>query len=377
MRLGEFVTQPQGYKAFIPSKFPPKEAISMSPQIQLLTSDATLVAGKLDGISQLVPDIDFFTYMYVRKEAALSSNIEGTQATMHDALRADIKITEGVPSDVENILHYIEAINYGLSRLDQLPLSSRLIREIHDKLMRGTAEGIGKTPGQFRTTQNWIGGTRPDNADFVPPPPHELNRVLNDFEHFLNDNSEYPPLVKVALMHAQFETIHPFLDGNGRTGRLLISLFLCQQKVLEHPVLYLSEYFKRHREAYFSALSAYHNRSDTTAWLTFFLEGAKQVAEEAIVVSKKITTLREKDMEKIHSLSGKQAPTAIKLLLGLYRQPIVDVATVQEITGLSRPAANHIILKFISIGLLDQSDPTVTYGRQFVYTEYLNLFESK
>jgi Fic family protein len=372
--IGKFVTQPAGFKAFVPDTFPPKTPLNFRPQTQLLAADATLALGKLDGIAQLIPDIDFFIYMYVRKEATLSSNIEGTKATMHDSLKADLNITEGIPRDVENILHYVKAVNYGLARLKTMPLILRVIRELHEQLMAETAEGVGKTPGEFRKTQNWIGGTRPDNADFVPPPVHELSRVLGDFENFLNKQQPYPPLISAALMHAQFETIHPFLDGNGRTGRLLITMYLCRQKVLEYPILYLSEYFKRHRDTYFDRLSAYHNKGEVNEWVEFFLEGVAEVAREATEVSKRIITIREQDMTTVYGLGGKQAPTAVKLLKGLYSQPIVDVATAERITGLTRPAANQLIKKFVDLGILKPTDETVTYGRQFAYQSYIRLF---
>lgn len=374
MLIGKFVQQPEGFKAFMPDAFPPKNRIDFNPEIQILVTDATLALGKLDGIAQLIPDIDFFIYMYVRKEATLSSNIEGTKATMHDSLKADINITEGVPYDVENILHYVQAVNYGLKRLKDMPLMLRVVRELHEQLMLGTAEGEGKTPGEFRTSQNWIGGTRPDNADFVPPPVHELGRSLSDLENFLNKKQSYPALINAALIHAQFETIHPFLDGNGRTGRLLITLYLYQQKVLEYPILYLSEYFKRHRDTYFAKLSAYHNKGEVEQWVHFFLEGVAEVAKEATAVSKQIITIREKDMTTVHALGGKQAPSAVRLLRGLYSQPIIDVATSEKITGLSRPAANQLIKKFVELGILQQTDESVTYGRQFAYQSYINLF---
>lgn len=374
MLLGRFVQESQGFKAFIPETFPPKKRIEFSPEIQLLSTSATLALGKLDGIAQLIPDIDFFICMYVRKEATLSSNIEGTKATMHDSLKADINIVEGVPHDVENILHYVQAVNYGLKRLKDMPLVLRVIRELHEQLVEGTTEGQGKTPGKFRETQNWIGGTRPDNADFVPPPVHELGKALSDFEKFLNNDQVYPALINAALLHAQFETIHPFLDGNGRTGRLLITLYLYQQKVLEYPILYLSEYFKRHRDTYFARLSGYHNKGEVEAWVRFFLEGIADVAREATVISKQIITIREKDMTVVHGLGGKQAPSAVKLLRGLYSQPIVDVATAEKITGLSRPAANQLIKKFVELGILRQIDESVTYGRQFAYESYIKLF---
>lgn len=375
--LGNFVTQPQGYKAFIPNDFPPKGDLIFSSKVHLMNAEATLALGKLDGVAQLIPDIDFFTLMYVRKEAVLSSNIEGTKATMNDSLKADIKITEGVPGDVENIIHYIDAMNYGIRRFIDTPLTLRVIKELHYELMTGTQEGIGKTPGVFRTSQNWIGGTRPDNANFVPPPPHELSRTLSDFEKFINQSQSYPPLIKTALMHAQFETVHPFLDGNGRTGRLLITLLLCYDKVLEYPILYLSEYFKRNRDTYFYHLSDYHNKGNIDAWVLFFLEGVRDVASQATIMSKQIVELREQDMSKAHALGGKQAPSAIKLLVGLYGQPIVDIVTVQSITGLSRPAANGLVQKFIDIGILKQTDESVTYGRQFSYHKYLDLFSGE
>lgn len=374
MQLGHLVQQPQGFKAYIPDKFPPKKPLDLSSKVYLANDKATLALGKLDGVAQLIPDIDYFISTYAQKEASLSSNIEGTKATMHDALRAGIDMTEDIPDDVENIISYMRAINHGFSRAKEMPLTLNVIKELHQQLMQFTKEGIGKTPGEFRKTQNWIGGTRPDNADFVPPPPHELMRTLGDLENFINTPQPYPPLIVAALMHAQFETIHPFLDGNGRTGRLLVTLQLRHQEVLAYPILYLSEYFRRHRDTYFDRLADYHNKGDVERWLLFFLEGIAEIAAEATEVSKKVVTLRERDMTKAHSLGGKQAKTAIKLLHGLYKQPIVDVATVEKITGLSRPAANALVKKFTDIEILRQVDETDTYGRQFVYTEYLVLF---
>lgn len=375
MNVGNFVQQPQGFKAFIPSAFPSKKIISFSPEILIANDRASRTLGKLDGMAQIIPNIDYFLSTYIQKEAAVSSNIEGTKATMHDAFRANIGSEEGVPDDVENILSYIKAVKYGLQRLQESPLTLRVVRELHEKLMANTREGIGKTPGEFRTTQNWIGGTRPDNANFVPPPPKSLGGALAEAEKFLNTNQPYPPLIKAALFHAQFETIHPFLDGNGRTGRLLITLQLHQDKVLEYPTLYLSDYFKRHRDTYFDRLSGYHNKGEVDRWILFFLEGITTMAEEAIEVSKKLVALRNSDMEKVHSLGAKQAPTAVVLLRGLYEHPYVDIAKVEEITGLSRPAANALVKKFVDIGILHQPDTKTTYARTFAYLEYILLFE--
>lgn len=374
MQVGNFVQQTQGYKAFIPNDFPPKKMLTFSPDVYLANDRATLMLGKLDGMAQIIPDVSFFLSTYIQKEAALSSNIEGTKATMHDAIRAAVSPSDSIPDDVENIFSYIEAVKYGFGQVKDSPMTLRVIRELHRRLMANTREGKGKTPGEFRKTQNWIGGTRPDSADFVPPPPRELNKALADIERFLNLPQPYSPLIKVALLHAQFETIHPFLDGNGRTGRLLIALQLHHDRMLEYPVLYLSEYFKRHRDVYFDRLAGYHNRGEVERWVMFFLEGVVAIAEEAIQVSKKLVALREKDMTLAHSLGGRQAKTAIKLLEGLFGQPIVDVAKVEEITGLSRPAANALVKKFVDKEILRQVDKTDTYGRQFVYAEYLVLF---
>src|SRR3989344_8237233 len=260
MEIGKFVQQPQGFKAFVPAPFPPAERFIFSPLTENLHARASLMLGKLDGITQLLPDLDFFIYMYVRKEAALSSEIEGTQATMSDAIRAEVEITKDLPQDVDRILHYIEAMNYGLKRLEDLPLSLRLIREVHRALIADTGDAPGKTPGEFRTSQNWIGGASPATARFVPPPVTNMHHALDELEKFMHAKDGLPPLIKTALLHAQFETIHPFLDGNGRTGRLLITFFLCQQGVLERPVLYLSEYFKKNRELYFDLIHDYHNK---------------------------------------------------------------------------------------------------------------------
>lgn len=248
----------------------PRKILFFSKLTEQLHARASLFVGKLDGVTQLLPDIDLFIFMYARKEAALSSEIEGTKATMSDAIRAEVEMTSDLPPDVNRILHYIKAMNEGLRRLESLPLSNRLIREVHKTLLEGTGDEPGKTPGEFRTSQNWIGGASPSTARFVPPPVEEMKRALSEWEKFLHAESDLTPLIKTALMHAQFETIHPFLDGNGRVGRLLITFYLCHQGILERPVLYISEFFKKHREAYFDLLEAYHNKGDLEALGQFF-----------------------------------------------------------------------------------------------------------
>ena len=374
VHLGTFVKQPQGFKAFVPAHFPPKERFLFEPLTEQLHAKAALSIGKLDGITQLLPDLDFFIFMYVRKEAALSSEIEGTRATMSDSIRAEIEMTKDIPEDVDRILHYISAMNYGLNRLQTLPLSLRLIREVHKLLLEGTGDAPGKTPGDFRISQNWIGGATPATARFVPPPVKEMNHALNDLEKFMHDSIELSPLIKTALLHAQFETIHPFLDGNGRAGRLLTTFYLCQQGILERPTLYLSEYFKRHRDLYFDLLEGYHNRGEVEPWVNFFLEGIIDVAVKATETAKNINQLREVDTEKIQILGGRRTKNGMKVLRKLFELPIVNVKKVEEWTGLSRQSANILVSKFVELGILEQRDRNTTYGRDFEYKNYLKLF---
>ncbi|HVV15203.1 MAG TPA: Fic family protein [Candidatus Paceibacterota bacterium] len=375
MKIGEFIQQPQGFKTFVPDKFPHKDlsSVILNPQTSQLHARAAFLLGKLDGITQLLPDLDFFIFMYVRKEAAFSSEIEGTRATMIDAIRAEVELTRDLPNDVENILKYIDAMNYGLKRLENFPLSLRLIREVHKTLLEQTQGGIGKTPGEFRTSQNWIGGASPATARFVPPPVAAMHDALGDLEKFLHNSADIPPLIKTALAHSQFETIHPFLDGNGRTGRLLVTFYLCQQEVLERPVLYLSAYFKKHRDTYFDLLNGYHNKGEIVPWLNFFLEGVAEVAEAAIKVSQAINILREEDQMKIQAF-GRSAGVAMKVLRALYKLPIVDVRKIQELTGYSRTAANNFVKKLVDLEILVQRNKKATYGRQFEYARYLKLF---
>ncbi|OGL66794.1 hypothetical protein A2856_03465 [Candidatus Uhrbacteria bacterium RIFCSPHIGHO2_01_FULL_63_20] len=374
VNLGKFVSQPMGHKAFVPAKFPPTEPMAFTPLTAQLDAKATLAVGKLDGITQLLPDLDFFIFMYVRKEAALSSEIEGTRATMSDSIRAEIEMTKDIPEDVDRILHYIKAMNYGLKRLESFPLSLRLIREVHKTLLEGTGDAPGKTPGEFRRSQNWIGGASLQTARFVPPPVSEMDRALGDLEKFMHGKAGMSPLIKTALLHAQFETIHPFLDGNGRAGRLLVTFYLCQQGILERPTLYLSEFFKRNRELYFDLLEGYHNRSEVVPWVNFFLEGVADVAGKAVETSRKINDLREKDMARIHALGGRRTKTGMAALRNLYKLPIVNVGKVEEWTGLSRQGANTLVAELVNIGILEQRDRKTKYGRDFEYKDYLQLF---
>ena len=372
--IGKYIKQIEGYKAFIPEKFPPKNMSFQGERLIQLLSTSSLSLGKLDGLTRLVPDIDFFIFMYIKKEATLSSQIEGTKAQLTDALHAEIERSPELPPDVDDILHYIEAMNIGLNELKNIPLSLRLIKKIHQVLLTEARSTFFPYPGEFRKTQNWIMGTNPNNARFVPPPPDYVTLAMTDLENFFYSYRNIPILIKIGLIHAQFETIHPFIDGNGRTGRLLITLYLCQEKLLERPVLYLSEYLKKNRDLYFAKLDEYR-KGNVFLWLEFFLEGVGKVAEEAIETSNKIIELREKDQQKIMKL-GKGTKNAIKLLKNLYKLPIINVKKVEEFTGLSREGANRLVKKFVKLDLLVPKEKEKKYGRIFIYKEYLHLFEN-
>jgi len=373
--IGKYIQQKSGYKAFIPEKFPPAEIPLSEPKIIKLLANANLQLGKLDGLTKLLPDIDFFIFMYINKEAAYSSQVEGTRAKLTDALQAKVERTPDLPKDVDDILHYIKAMNEGLKRLDKLPLSLRLIKEVHATLLTKSRSSTYPHPGEFRKSQNWIMGTSPADARFVPPPPEYVMEALSDLEKFFYSHKDIPILIKVGLIHSQFETIHPFLDGNGRTGRLLITFYLCQQGILERPVLYLSEHFKKHRDLYFSMLDEYR-KGNIVSWLEFFLKGVVRVAGEAITTSNKVIDLREKDLHKVSEL-GRASKNAIILLRNLYRIPIINVRKIEEVADLSREAANRLVKRFVKLGILFPKDKQVKYGRLFVYKNYLNLFEEK
>ena len=375
VEIGKNIQQITGYKAFIPNKFPPEEGFSFDSSILKKNEQATRLLGKLDGITKLLPDIDFFLWMYIRKDAASSSQIEGTKATMVDAIEAEAKINVNVPQDVDDILHYIKALNFGMKRVkdDNFPISLRFIRELHLKLMDKARATQFSDPGEFRKTQNWIGGTRPDNARFVPPPVEEMKIALADLEKFLYSNEEILTLIKAGIIHAQFETIHPFLDGNGRTGRMLITFYLWKEKFLDKPVLFLSSYFKRHQELYYEKLMAYHN-GNIFDWVDFFLDGIIEIAQEAIVTVEKTTKLRDGDTQKIQKLGTRASESAVIILPKLYGQPIVNVSNVQEWTGYTRAGAQRVIDRFVQIGILSKKNQDVKYGQSYVYKKYIDIF---
>lgn len=372
--VGKKVQQPSGFKAFISNSFPSKALLAFSPEIIQKGARAGVILGKLDGITQLLPDVDFFIYMYVRKDATASSQIEGTKATMVDALEAEAKINTEILGDVGDILYYIHALHYGLKRLEDFPLSLRFMREIHKELMDGARSSHFSDPGNFRKSQNWIGGKNLSDAEFVPPPVEQMREALSDFEKFLHSKELVLPLIKVALIHAQFETIHPFLDGNGRTGRMLIAFYLWQGKLLEKPILYLSSYFKKYKKVYYQRLTDYREER-VEKWLEFFLDGIIETAEAAIATVSKITVLREQDIAKIRTMNKTSSESVMKILPKLFAQPIVTVNTIQEWTGFTRAGAQKLVDRLVSVGMLEIKDESIKYGRSYVYRKYLDIFE--
>ncbi|MCA8913387.1 MAG: Fic family protein [Planctomycetes bacterium] len=374
-RSGAYITQLNGYKAFIPADLPPDPPVVIDDDLQVLLSRADRSLGRLDGSILTLPNPDLFVFMYVRKEAVLSSQIEGTQSSLQDVLAAEAKIlSPHQPKDVNEVVNYVEAMNYGLERLKELPLSVRLVREIHQKLMHGV-RGSHLTPGELRRTQNWIGsaGCTLADAAFVPPPPHEVPGKLSQLESFIHSDSTMPLLLKVGLVHAQFETIHPFLDGNGRVGRLLITFLLCQQDALTKPVLYLSYFFKQHRQEYYERLQAVRDDGAWEDWLKFFLRGVNQVSAEATHTAREIIAMRELHRIEITDKLGRAAGNGHKVLEYLYANPIVSVNDVQAQTGTTYQAANGLVGKLVGSGILREFTGHAR-NRRFIYDPYIKLF---
>lgn len=373
-RAGTYIKQPGGFGAFVPEPLPPRD-LEIHEKLQALLSRADLAVGRLDGAIEVIPDPDRFVYMYVRREAVLSSQIEGTQASLMDVLEYEAQEEDArARVDVQEIINYMRAMSRGLTLLEDLPISRRLICEVHRELMKGVRGGEPhKTPGEFRKSQNWIGGASPASARFVPPPADQVGETFADLERFVHDGAPMPPLVKAGLMHAQFETIHPFLDGNGRIGRLLITFWLVERGVLRKPLLYPSLFLKEHREEYGERLQAISDRGDWEGWLEFFLDGVAQVADEAYKTALDIVTLRERDRERISASLGRRAPTGLLFLDELLKLPIVRTKTVQRAIGVSQPTATSLLDAFVRVGILRE-----TTGRQrsrvYAYDEYLNLF---
>lgn len=374
-RAGRLVAQPQGYRAFIPADLPPQPQIVLDDELLTLLSAADRALGRLDGISESVPNPNLFVFMYVRREAVLSSQIEGTQASLIDLLQFEVeRATARTPDDVAEVSNYVRAINHGLERLDELPVSLRLIREIHRVLLEGV-RGSERTPGEFRTSQNWIGasGSSLRDATYVPPPPAAMQAALDNFEKFIHDETPMPVLLKIGLAHAQFETIHPFLDGNGRVGRLLITFLLCERGILQRPLLYLSHYLRRHRAQYYDHLQAIRDHGAWEPWLAFFLNGVREVSEEAVETARRLMELRETLRYEIEQSFGRRTGAGLTLLEGLFFEPLVTAADAQRITGLSYAKANSLIAAFEERGLLTEITGQ-RRNRLFRYDPYLALF---
>jgi Fic family protein len=374
-RAGTYRSQPQGYRAFVPAPLPPDPPVRIEGSLQALLSRADLALGRLAGSIETLPNPDLFVLMYVRKEAVLSSQIEGTQSSLQDLLAAEARVFDPQqPHDVAEVLNYVAAMNHGLARLKTLPVSVRLIREIHAKLLEGV-RGSHLTPGERRTSQNWIGppGCTLNEAVFVPPPPAELPDALGALERFLHAEDAVPLLIKIGLAHAQFETIHPFLDGNGRVGRLLITFLLCEKQVLDKPVLYLSHYFRRHRQNYYERLQAIRDNGAFEEWLEFFLTGVLEVSLEAATTARRILALREQHRDLIASQLRGAAGNGHRTLEYLFAHPIVSVKEVQDLIGTTYPAANTLVGRMSQIGILTEVTGHAR-NRRFRYDPYIRLF---
>lgn len=377
IQIGRIKPQKEGYGAFVPSPFPPSEGFDFEPSIIKKSNEATRLIGKLDGITKLLPDADFFLLMYLRKDAASSSQIEGTMATMVDAIEAEAKVGTNLPDDVDDILHYIKALNYGMKRVtdEGFPISLRFVCELHKQLMHKARSTHHAYPGEFRISQNWIGGTNLNNARFVPPPVDDMKKALADLEKFIYSEDSVLDIIKAGLIHAQFETIHPFTDGNGRTGRMLTTFYLWKVGLLEKPVLFLSSFFKKHQKIYYERLDGYHSEdSKVSEWIDFFLDGVIEIANEAIDIVEKITVLREKDILRIQRLGKRASESAALVLPKLYAQPIVNVATVQDWTGFTRAGAQAVIDRFIEMKILSPKEADRKYGQSYIYKKYVDLF---
>jgi Fic family protein len=375
-RLGTYETTSVAgatVRAFIPPPLPPDPPLDITPVMQDLVEKANRGLGRLDGVTRILPDASLFLYTYVRKEALLSSQIEGTQSSFSDLLLFEAEGAPGVPvDDVEEVSHYVAAMNHALKRLrDGFPLSLRLICEAHGILLSG-GRGSNKQPGEFRKTQNWIGGSRPGNARFVPPPPHRVMEYMGLLEKFLHDDPvKTPLLIKAALAHVQFETIHPFLDGNGRVGRLLIALLLCAEEALSEPMLYLSLYFKANRDAYYDLLQRVRTDGDWEAWLDFFLRGVIETTEQATRTAKKIMQLFTTDRTRIEAL-GRPAASALRVYDLLQRRVVLSIPKAAKQLTISQPTVSTAIDHLVKLGIAQEAT-----GRKrkklYMYDAYLKI----
>lgn len=360
-------------RSFIPLRLPPCPALDMGGPLQVLLESASLALGRLDGVSTLLPDPSLFLYAYVRKEAVLSSQIEGTQSCLSDLLLFELDEAPGTPiDDVVEVSNYVAALDHGLARLrGGFPLSNRLIREIHGVLL-ARGRGSEKDPGEFRRSQNWIGGTRPDNASFVPPPPTAVADCMGHLERFLHRRDDgHPVLIRAGLAHVQFETIHPFLDGNGRVGRLLVTFLLCHAGLLREPLLYLSLYLKENRATYYALLDAVRQDGDWEAWLAFFLEGVRQVADGAVSTAERLQSLFAEDRARLEG-AGRRAGSGLRVHGALKSRAIQSISGVCNATGLSFPTASSAMDLLVELGIARELTGKQR-GRRFAYDRYLAI----
>ena len=377
-RLGTQVTVStvgEVVKAFVPPPLPPKPPLQIE-QLYGPLEEATLGIGRLRGVGTVLPDDDLFLYTYVRKEALLSAQIEGTQSSLSELLRHENAAVPGVPAgaDVQEVSNYVAAVGHGLRRMAEgLPVSMRLIREMHALLLQH-GRGQQAQPGEFRRSQNWIGGSRPGNAHFVPPPPHLVPALMSDLEKFVHaDAPPLPYLARVGMAHVQFETIHPFLDGNGRLGRLLIPLLLCSKAMLDQPMLYLSLYFKARRDEYYALLQRVRTHGDWEAWLRFFLDGVAETAHQAADTATELLKLFDEDKRRIETL-GRPSATALRLHQLLQERPLQTTAQASARLGISRPTVAKAIGHLARLGILDEITGA-RRGRIYVYRAYLSVLE--
>ena len=361
-------------KAFVPAPLPPQPPLELDGPMQQALESAALSLGRLDGISTILPDRALFIGAFVRKEAVVSSQIEGAQSSLSDLFLLELDEAPGAPiDDTREVLNYVAALDHGLRRLREgFPLSNRLIREIHSLLL-SSGRGSSMAPGEFRRSQNWIGGTRPGNAAFVPPPHLAVHDCMSHLERFLHaDGDGLTVLLRVGLAHVQFETIHPFLDGNGRVGRLLIALQLCHAGVLREPLLYLSLHFKAHRGTYYRLLNEIRHTGDWEAWLRFFLEGIRSTAESAVSTAKRLSEIFRRNENKITAVAGRRAGSAVRLHQALKRRPILSIPRAARETKLSYPAAASATQVLVENGIAREITNRVR-GRLFAYDEYLDV----
>ena len=372
-RAGRYIRQPTGYRAFIPRPLPPEPALDYGSLADVL-SQASESVGRLDGIAALLPDPDRMVAMHIRREAELSSRIEGTESTLDDILEFEVLPTSRrLPSDVREVVNYVQALTYGIRRLNTLPLSNRLIRELHATLMEDV-RGQERHPGEFRRSQNWIGqpGATLDGAIYVPPPASEVPQAMSDLERFLHSPQGIPLLVHAGLAHAQFEMIHPFLDGNGRVGRLLITLLLQHHGVLHQPMLYLSAYLQQHRSEYYSRLTAIHREGDWEGWVGFFLRAVLETSRRSISVSNSVVSLHTRHRELVKSQSSS---AGIAVLEHLYNTPVVSVSELVESLEISYTTANTVVRRFEKLGILREVTGR-RRNRLYRYDTYLDIFTS-